>query len=97
MDDHERLRHYARLADGLLQVSTKEQLVVCLRLMALHVAHFETLHGPVPRERLIAMLHAQETDPEVVSMAASGLEILAGALALVQSGLGDRSDGETTH
>jgi hypothetical protein len=51
MTDLSTFQQYYKLADMLIEQSSKEQLAECARLLALNLAHYQGLYGEVtPRD-----------------------------------------------
>jgi len=89
MSDLSTYQQYYKLADLLIEQSSKEQLAECARLLALNLAHYQGLYGEVPLSETLAMLDATEPNDEQVALLSNGMEILVGVLGNVLSGLGD--------
>lgn len=62
MGDLSTFRHFYKLADNLIEQSTKEQLAECAQLLAWHHAHYQGLHGEIPLDR--TLFHLDSTDPQ---------------------------------
>lgn len=52
---------YDRLADILIEQSTKEQLAESARLLALNVAYYQIKHGKITMEEMLATLDETES------------------------------------
>jgi len=89
MTDLSTFQQYYKLADMLIEQSSKEQLAECARLLALNLAHYQGLYGEVPLSETLAMLDATEPNDEQVALLSNGMEILVGVLGNVLSGLGE--------
>lgn len=89
MADLSRFQQYYKLADVLIEQSSKEQLAECARLLALNLAHYQSLYGDMPLEDTRAVLGATEPNDEQAVLLTDGLEILVGLLGGVLSGLGE--------
>lgn len=81
-------QQYYRLADALIENASKEQLAECARLLALNLAHYQGKYGEIPLEDILAVLGATEPNDEQAALLRDGMEILAGLLGNVLSGLG---------
>src|SRR5665647_1194253 len=55
MADMQQFRHYLSLADQLASFATKEDLAECARLLAINVAHYESVYGELPLDETLAM------------------------------------------
>ena len=89
MADLSNFQQYYKLADVLIEQSSKEQLAECARLLALNLAHYQGLYGEVPLGETLAILDASEPSDEQSKLLAGGMEILVGVLGNVLSGLGE--------
>lgn len=89
MADLSEFQQYNKLADMLIESSTKEQLAECARLLALNLAHYQGKYGEIPLDDTLAVLDATEPNEEQALMLRNGMEILVGLLGGVLSGLGE--------
>ena len=88
MGDPLTFKHYYRLAEGLIEQSSKEELAECARLLALNLAHYQTLHGEISLDQTIAALGGTEPNEAQFKLLAHGIENLVGVLGNVMSGFG---------
>lgn len=89
MADLSSFQQYYKLADVLIEQSSKEQLAECARLLALNLAHYQGLFGEVPLGETLAILDSSEPNGDQSKLLADGMEILVGVLGNVLSGLGE--------
>lgn len=89
MADLSRFAEYSKLADLLIERSSKDQLAECARLLALNLAHYQGLFGEVPLNDTLALVGATEPNDDQAVLLADGMEILVGLLGNVLSGLGE--------
>lgn len=89
MADLTEFQQYYKLADKLIEGSTKEQLAECARLLALNLAHYQGKYGEMPLEDTLAVLDATEPNDEQAMLLKEGMEIFVGVLGGVISGLGE--------
>ena len=89
MADLSNFKQYYKLADLLVEQSSKEQLAECARLLALNLAHYQSLYGEMPLEDTLAVLGATEPNDEQAVLLTDGMEIFVGLLGGVLSGLGE--------
>jgi len=89
MADLSDFEQYYKLADLLIEQSSKEQIAECARLLALNLAHYQGLYGDVPLSETLALLDASEPNDEQAKLLATGMENLVGVLGNVLSGLGE--------
>jgi len=57
MADLSTFAQYYKLADQLIEKVTKEDLAECARLMALNVAHYQSMYGELPLDETLAMIN----------------------------------------
>ena len=87
MADLSSFQQYYKLADVLIEQSSKDQLAECARLLALNLAHYQDLYGEVPLGETLAILDASEPNGDQSKLLADGMEILVGVLGNVLGGL----------
>lgn len=75
------------LANMLIEKATKEQLAECARLLALNLAHHQKVHGEVPVDQTLALLHTFESNDEHVNLLIDGMVNLIGVLLSICGGL----------
>ena len=90
----QRFREAERLVEQLGELLPPALILETARVMALHLAHYQRLHGEIPLEESLQVQQglsgeAGLTD-EALSLAAEGLESLAGMLGIVL----DQQDGD---
>jgi hypothetical protein len=78
---------YSRLADSLIERTTKEQLADVARLLALNCGYYQTRFGDVPQDVLLRMVRAEDLDPETATLLVTGMQNLISALAEVTGGV----------
>lgn len=79
---------YYKLADQLIEKSSKEAIAETARLLALNVAHFQSKYGELPLNETLAMIGMNEPNDEQLQLMADGMEIFVGVLGNVVSGIG---------
>jgi hypothetical protein len=89
MTDLSMFKQYYQLADRLIKQATKEQLAECARLLALNLAHHQSLHGEIPLDETLALLEVTEPNEAQAQLLTDGMENFVGVLGNVCSGLGE--------
>jgi hypothetical protein len=89
MADLSEFQQYNKLADFLIEESSKEDLAECARLLALNLAHYEAKFGEIPLDETLANLDTTELNEEQAALLRDGMEILVGVLGTTLSGLGE--------
>jgi hypothetical protein len=89
MTDLSMFKQYYQLADRLIEQATKEQLAECARLLALNLAHHQSLHGEIPLDETLALLDMTDPNEAQAKLLTDGMENFIGVLGNVCSGLGE--------
>lgn len=89
MTDLSTFAQYNKLADLLIEQATKEQLAECARLLALNLAHHQSLHGEIQLDETLAMLNVTAPNAAQAKLLTDGMINLIGMLGNVCSGLGE--------
>ena len=87
-ENQKRFTEYYQLADRLIDVAEKDTLAEVMRILAIHVAHYESKYGKVSMEETLRLLHSVTLTDEEVGMAANAMEYLSAVIG-VASGLVD--------
>ena len=89
MSDLEGFKQYCDLSDRLIEAMNSEQIVECLRMLALHLADYRTRFGEIPRQDLLELVGATELTDEHARLLKDGMQLLVGYLASVREGWED--------
>lgn len=89
MTDLATFGRYIKLADQLIETSSKEDIAECARLLALNVAHYQSKYGELPLDETLAMLGTNNPSSEQLQLMAEGMEVLFGVLGNVVTGIGE--------
>lgn len=65
----------------LIEQATKEQLAECARLLALNLAHHQSLHGEIPLDETLALLDVTAPNAAQAKLLTNGMVNLIGFLA----------------
>ena len=87
MSDLKTFATYYTLADKLIEMVSKEDLAETARLLALNIAHYQSIHGELPLGDTLSMLGNAQPNDEQLAILNSGMEILVGVLGNVVSGI----------
>jgi hypothetical protein len=79
---------YNRLADHLIEKSSKEDISETARLLALNVAHYQAKYGELPLDETLALINMDKPNEAQLQLMGEGMEILVGVLGTVVMGLG---------
>ncbi len=80
----EEFKSYCALADQLIEAMTPEQIVECLRMLALHLADYRSRFGEIPRQDLLDLAGATELRDDRADLLKDGIQLLVGYLASVR-------------
>lgn len=79
---------YNKLADQLIEKSSKEDIAEAARLLALNVAHYQSKYGEFPLDETLGMIGMTKPNEAQLQLMGEGMEILVGVLSNVVVGLG---------
>ena len=68
---------------------TPDQILECLRMLALHLADYRSRFGEIPRRDLLDLAGATELTDEHAQLLKDGMQLLVGYLASVRDGWED--------
>ena len=77
-----RFSDYYQLANRLIEVAEKDTLAEVARILAIHVAHYQSKHGKVPMEETLRMLHSVTLTDEELGVAADAMEYLSAVIGV---------------
>jgi len=89
MADLSDFQQYYKLADFLIEESSKDQLAEYARLLALNLAHCQAKFGEISLDESLSTLDATEPNDEQAALLRDGMEMLVGVLGTAMSGLGE--------
>ena len=89
MTDLDEFKSYCDLADQLFKAMTPDQILECLRMLALHLADYRLRFGQIPRQDLLELAGATEFTDDHAQILKDGLQLLVGYLASVRDGWED--------
>jgi len=89
MSDITRFQHYYKLADQLIEKSSKDDIAEAARLLALNVAHYQSKYGKFPLNETLDLLGMTDPNEERLQLMADGMEVFVGVLGNVVLGLGE--------
>lgn len=86
MTDMRRFQQYLQIADQLAKVATKEDLAECARLLAINIAHYESVHGALPLDETLVMAYAEKPNQAQIDLMTRGMETMVGVLGGIVQG-----------
>jgi len=87
--DFDEFKQYYALADKLYEMMTSEQILECMRMLALHLADYRLRFGAVERRDLLELVGATELTDEQTRLLKDGMQLLVGYLGVVRAGWDD--------
>jgi len=72
----ERFAAYLKLSDQMIEQASKEEVAEVARVLALHVAHYQTKHGAIPVEESLQVMLTETINDEQAKTLANGFEVL---------------------
>lgn len=88
MSDISTFAQYYRLADQLIEKSSKEDIAEAARLLALNVAHYQSKYGELPLDETLGMIGMTKPNEAQLQLMGEGMEILVGVLGNIVSSFG---------
>jgi len=89
MADLETFRQYYKLADELIEKTSKDDVAECARLLAMNIAHYQSKYGELPLSETLEMLGTGVPNAEQLDLLVNSMEILVGVLGNVVTGIGE--------
>jgi hypothetical protein len=86
MIDMQRFKQTLQVSDQLINVATEEDLAECVRLLAINIAHYESVHGALPLDETLEMAYAEEPNQAQVDLMTRGMETIVGVLRGIVQG-----------
>jgi hypothetical protein len=86
MTDMHRFNKFLTLANQLASAATKEDLAECARLLAINIAHYESVHGALPLDETLEMAYAEAPNQAQIDLMARGMETMVGMLGGIVQG-----------
>ncbi|MEO6118613.1 MAG: hypothetical protein ABIP37_06040 [Methylotenera sp.] len=86
MIDMGKFKQMLLLSDQLINIASKEDLAECARLLAINIAHYESLHGVLPLDQTLEMAYAEEPNQAQIDLMSRGMETMVGVLGGIVQG-----------
>ena len=85
-------KQHLQLSDQLINFASKEDLAECARLLAINIAHYESVHGALPLEETLGMAYAEEPNQAQIDLMSRGMETMVGVLGGIVQGFEPKSN-----
>lgn len=86
MADIELFKKTLQLSDQLVRFASKEDIAECARLLAINIAHYESVHGALPLDETLEMAYAEEPNQAQIDLMSRGMETMVGVLGGIVQG-----------
>lgn len=86
MTDMYRFNQYLTLANQLASLATKEGFAECARLLAIYLAHYQSVYGSLPLDETLEVAYAETPNQAQIDLMSSGLETMVGVLGGIVQG-----------
>ena len=85
-------KQYLQVSDQLVSVASKEDLAECARLLAINIAHYESVHGALPLDETLEMAYAEDPNQAQIDLMSRGMETMVGVLGGIVQGFEPKSN-----
>lgn len=86
MLDMEKFKQTLQVCDQLINIVTKDDLAECVRLLAINIAHYESVHGALPLDETLEMAYAEEPNQAQIDLMTRGMDTVIGILSGIVQG-----------
>lgn len=82
------------MADQLANVTTKEDLAECERLLAINIANYELMYGALPLDKALEMAYSDKPNHLQINLTNRGMETIDGILGGIVQGFDEKQHHE---
>ena len=86
MLDMEKFKQTLQVCDQLINIATKDDLAECVRLLAINIAHYESVHGALPLGETLEMAYSEEPNQAQIDLMTRGMDTMVGVLGGIVQG-----------
>ena len=86
--EFERFGAYLKVADMLIEQASKEGLAEKARVLALHLAHYQTKYEPIPVQESLRLMLTETIDDSQAGALADGFAVLIEVMRAVATPVG---------
>ena len=94
MADARTLEKYTRILEKAVDEASRDDLVDCLKLLSLSLAHYKLTHGELPVDNIEAIITAETLDAESMRLLEEGLLQAIAVLVEVSGQSDDAGDDD---
>lgn len=69
-----------------------EDLAECARLLAINLAHYESVHGALPLDETLEIAYTEEPNQAQIDLMSRGMETMVGVLGGIVQGFEPKSN-----
>jgi hypothetical protein len=91
MPDMKKFNQFLNLADQLSFAATKEDLAECARLLAINIAHYESVYGALPIDETLEMAYSDQPNQAQIDLMTRGMETVVGVLGGIVQGFEEKT------
>ena len=85
-------KKHLQLSDRLINFASKEDLAECARLLAINIAHYESVHGALTLDKTLEMAYAEVPNQAQIDLMSRGMETMVGVLGGIVQGFEPKSN-----
>lgn len=82
----EKFKQVLSLSDQLINVASKDDLAECARLLAINLAHYESVFGSLPLDETLEVAYSEKPNQSQINLMVKGMETLLGVLGGIVQG-----------
>lgn len=75
-----------KLSDQLIHFARKEDIAECARLLAINIAHYESVYGALPLDETLELAYTEEPNQAQIDLLSKGMETMIGVLGGIVQG-----------
>lgn len=91
MIEMEKFKRTLQLSDQVINIASKEDLAECARLLAINIAHYESVFGALPLDDTLEMAYSEQPNQDQINLITKGMETLLGVLSGIVQGFEQKS------
>lgn len=92
MPNMELFKQTLKLSDQLVQFASKEDIAECARLLAINIAHYESVYGALPLDETLELAYTEEPNQSQIDLLSKGMETMIGVLGGIVQGFDPTSN-----
>ena len=81
-----------QVSDQLLRIASKDDIAECARLLALNIAHYQSVYGELDLDETLKIAYSDQTNDDQLLLMVKGLKTLIGVLGGIVQGFDDKTN-----